>query len=49
MPLGGAKEVMVRDDYFDSDNPNIVWEELNESWEVSPSGICKCQGSKLKE
>jgi len=28
------KEVVVRDDYYDSDNPNIKWENLNESWEV---------------
>lgn len=27
-------ERMVRDDYYDSDNPNIMWEELNEAWEV---------------
>lgn len=28
------KEVVVRDNYYDSDNPNIVWEHLNEAWEV---------------
>lgn len=28
------KEVVVRDDYYESDNPNIVWENLNEAWEV---------------
>lgn len=28
------KEVTVREDYFESDNPNIVWEDLNECWEV---------------
>lgn len=28
------KEVMVRDDYYESDNPNVSWEPLNESWEV---------------
>lgn len=29
-----AKEVMVRDDYYEIDNPNIMWEDLNEAWEV---------------
>lgn len=28
------QEATVRDDYYDSDNPNVVWEELNEAWEV---------------
>jgi len=28
------KQVMVRDEYYESENPNIVWEELNEAWEV---------------
>uniref|UniRef100_A0A0G4I0D8 AP2/ERF domain-containing protein n=1 Tax=Chromera velia CCMP2878 TaxID=1169474 RepID=A0A0G4I0D8_9ALVE len=28
------KEVTIREDYFESDNPNIVWESLNECWEV---------------
>jgi len=28
------KEIMVRDDYYESDNSNIVWEDLNEAWEV---------------
>eukprot|EP00929_Paragymnodinium_shiwhaense_P089170 TRINITY_DN49378_c0_g1_i1.p2 TRINITY_DN49378_c0_g1~~TRINITY_DN49378_c0_g1_i1.p2 ORF type:complete len:301 (-),score=86.80 TRINITY_DN49378_c0_g1_i1:136-1038(-) len=28
------KEIMVRDDYYESDNKNIVWEDLNEAWEV---------------
>eukprot|EP00928_Gymnodinium_smaydae_P039974 TRINITY_DN27192_c0_g1_i1.p2 TRINITY_DN27192_c0_g1~~TRINITY_DN27192_c0_g1_i1.p2 ORF type:complete len:277 (+),score=47.41 TRINITY_DN27192_c0_g1_i1:69-899(+) len=28
------KEIPVRDDYYESSNPNIVWEDLNESWEV---------------
>jgi len=28
------KEVMVRDDFYESENPNIVWEEVNECWEV---------------
>jgi len=28
------KEVCVRDDYYATENPNIVWEELNEVWEV---------------
>merc|ERR1719188_582767 len=27
-------ETVVRDDYYQSDNPNIQWDELNESWEV---------------
>ncbi|CAK8990471.1 Uncharacterized protein SCF082_LOCUS2235 [Durusdinium trenchii] len=25
---------VVRDDYYDSDNPSIVWNELREGWEV---------------
>lgn len=28
------KEVVVRDEYYESDNPNIMWEDLNEAWEV---------------
>mmetsp|Transcript_41911 Transcript_41911/g.84514 ORF Transcript_41911/g.84514 Transcript_41911/m.84514 type:complete len:179 (-) Transcript_41911:27-563(-) len=28
------QESVVRDDYYQSDNPNIVWEDLNECWEV---------------
>lgn len=32
--LERPKEMSIREDYFESDNPNIVWEELNESWEV---------------
>jgi len=27
-------ETVVRNDYYESENPNIVWDELNESWEV---------------
>merc|ERR1719428_2763934 len=30
--LPHPKTVTLRDDYYDSDNPNIVWEELNETW-----------------
>eukprot|EP00927_Polykrikos_kofoidii_P020973 TRINITY_DN20000_c0_g1_i1.p1 TRINITY_DN20000_c0_g1~~TRINITY_DN20000_c0_g1_i1.p1 ORF type:complete len:297 (-),score=35.87 TRINITY_DN20000_c0_g1_i1:745-1548(-) len=28
------KEVSVRDNYYESDNPNVQWENLNEAWEV---------------
>lgn len=28
------KEVNVRDDYYETDNTDIIWEELNEAWEV---------------
>lgn len=28
------QESVVRDEYYESDNPNIVWQELNETWEV---------------
>lgn len=36
MPVHKARnqECMVRDDYYQSDNPNIYWDELNETWEV---------------
>uniref|UniRef100_A0A7S1FHN7 AP2/ERF domain-containing protein n=1 Tax=Noctiluca scintillans TaxID=2966 RepID=A0A7S1FHN7_NOCSC len=27
-------ESVVRDEYYQSDNPDIIWEELNEAWEV---------------
>lgn len=27
-------QVTIRDDYYESDNPDIIWENLNESWEV---------------
>lgn len=32
--LERPKEVSIREDYFENDNPNIVWESLNETWEV---------------
>merc|ERR1712113_1203032 len=28
------QETVVRDDYYETENPNIMWEDLNESWEV---------------
>lgn len=28
------QESVVRDDYYETENPNVVWEDLNESWEV---------------
>mmetsp|Transcript_99 Transcript_99/g.275 ORF Transcript_99/g.275 Transcript_99/m.275 type:complete len:248 (-) Transcript_99:54-797(-) len=27
-------EITVRDDYYESDNTDIMWDELNEGWEV---------------
>ncbi|KAI4838281.1 AP2 domain transcription factor [Plasmodium brasilianum] len=32
--LNRSKEVTIRKSYFDSDNENIKYEELNEQWEV---------------
>eukprot|EP00931_Biecheleriopsis_adriatica_P122548 TRINITY_DN97546_c0_g1_i1.p1 TRINITY_DN97546_c0_g1~~TRINITY_DN97546_c0_g1_i1.p1 ORF type:complete len:258 (+),score=45.47 TRINITY_DN97546_c0_g1_i1:98-871(+) len=28
-------QTVVRDDYYESDNPSVVWDELREGWEVS--------------
>jgi len=28
------KEITLRNDYYDSSNPNVTWEDLNEAWEV---------------
>ncbi len=28
------KQLMVRDDYYDTESPNVFFEELNEQWEV---------------